>query len=78
MPAITGNYIGVIYTLNRMDKISMYYQMSVAPPLETQHFNMHGLIIHTKLQHCNIIYAGLIAQAFILVDNLGYSAMYLN
>ena len=57
--AITGNYNTVIYTLNRMDNIlELYTHLSVSPPLVKLHFHMHGLIIHTKHQHCNIIFAG--------------------
>ncbi len=56
--AINGNCIGVIYILNQMDNCLDKYTLQAAPLLDKQHFHMHGLIIHTKHQHCNIIFAG--------------------
>ena len=53
--AITSNYIGVIYSLNRMDIILAQYSLHLAQPLDKQHFNMHGRIINIKHQHCNSI-----------------------
>ncbi len=54
--AQTGNFIGVIYTLSRMDNIKQFILLA-AQSLEQQHSHILGHIQHIKHQLFNIIFA---------------------
>ena len=54
--ARTGNFITVIYTLNRMDNIKQFILLA-AQSLEQQHSHILGLIQHIKHQLFYIIFA---------------------
>ena len=71
----TGNFIGVVYTLNRMDNIKQFILLP-AQSLEQQHSHILGLIQHIKHQLFYIIIAEYYAKVFIMVEIFMYSAMY--